>query len=191
MELVEAKASKKRQRRDLRKAMLLAISATGMLAVAAIAPNMFQLLGRSGALARLKYQTKSVLTRLRMKGEIEFIERDGKQFVQLTERGEKILSIERQKMVAKRLGRWDTRYRLVIFDIPEKRKKTRDQLRYQMQEVGFLRIQDSVWIYPYDCEEFIALLKADLHIGKHVLYAVVEEIEDDARIRAHFNLPRK
>lgn len=189
---IEAEATKKRRRRDLRKATLFAIGATGMLAVAAVAPNIFQLLGRSGALARLKYQTKSVLTRLRMKGEIEFIEQDGKRCVQLTERGEKILTIERQKMaVAKRPGKWDTRYRLVIFDIPEKRKKTRDELRYQMQEVGFLRIQDSVWIYPYDCEEFIALLKADLHIGKHVLYAVVEEIEDDARIRTHFQLPWK
>jgi len=60
-----------------------------------------------------------------------------------------------------------------------------------MQAVGFLRIQDSSWLYPYDCEEFMALLKADLHIGKDVLYAVVEEIENDKWIRKHFNLPAK
>ncbi len=57
-----------------------------------------------------------------------------------------------------------------------------------MHEIGFLRIQDSVWLYPYDCEEFVALLKADLHIGKDVLYAVIESIEDDSRIRRHFRL---
>ena len=76
-----------------------------------------------------------------------------------------------------------------MFDIPEKRKKIREHLRFEMQEIGFLRMQDSVWIYPYDCEEFIALLKADMHIGSDVLYAVIEEIENDARIRKHFNLP--
>ena len=76
-----------------------------------------------------------------------------------------------------------------MFDVPEKRKKIRERLRFEMEEVGFLRIQDSAWLYPYDCEEFMALLKADLHIGKDVLYAVVEEIENDKWIRKHFGLP--
>lgn len=187
---VEAGAGKKRKRRNMRNAVLITIGAVGFIAVAAIAPNTFQLLGRSGALARLKYQTKGVLTRLKMKGEIEFVERDGKRYVRLTERGEESLAFERQKMLLVNSApkRWDRRYRLVMFDVPEKRKKIREQLRFQMQGVGFLRIQDSAWVYPYDCEEFIALLKADLHIGKDVLYAVVEEIENDAWIRKHFGL---
>jgi DNA-binding transcriptional regulator PaaX len=188
---VEAGAKKKRVRRNVHNAMLITIGAAGLIAVSAIAPNMFQILGRSGALARLKFQTKGVLTRLKMKGEIEFIERDGKRYARLTERGDASLALARQKIsLADGTPRkWDRRYRLVMFDVPEKRKKIRERLRSQMQEVGFLRIQDSAWIYPYDCEEFVALLKADLHIGKDVLYAVIEEIENDARIRKHFRLP--
>ena len=188
---VETGAKKKRVRRNMRNAMLITIGAVGLIAVSTIAPNMFQILGRSGALARLKYQTKGVLARLKMKGEIEFIERDGKRYARLTERGEASLALSRQKMSLAdgKPRKWDRRYRLVIFDVPEKRKKIREHLRSQMREVGFLRIQDSAWIYPYDCEEFVALLKADLHIGKDVLYAVIEEIENDARIRKHFGLP--
>ena len=171
--------------------MLIAVGAVGLIAVSAIAPNVFQLLGRSGALARLKYQSKSVLSRLKRRGEIEFVERDGGKYVRLTEHGTRILAIEQQKTALAKGNprKWDHRYRLVMFDVPEKRKKIREQLRFQMQDVGFLRIQDSAWLYPYDCEEFVALLKADLHIGRDVLYAVVEEIENDVHIRKHFGLP--
>ncbi len=188
---VEIGAKRKRHRRNVRNAMLVTIGTAGFIAVAAIAPNMFQLLGRSGALARLKYQTKSVLGRLKQKGEIEFVERDGKRYVRLTERGEEALAFGQQKMLLAnvRSRKWDYRYRLVMFDVPERRKKIRERLRFQMQEVGFLRVQDSAWVYPYDCEEFMALLKADLHIGKDVIYAVVEEIENDGWIRKHFGLP--
>jgi DNA-binding transcriptional regulator PaaX len=193
MKPVETGAKKKRQKRNLRTAALIAIGTAGFIATATVAPNMFQLLGKSGALAKLKYRSKGVLTRLKIKGDIEFEERDGKKYVRLTERGEESLAFLQQKLslTDTKSRKWDHRYRLVMFDIPEKRKKIRERLRSQMQEVGFLRVQDSAWIYPYDCEEFMALLKADLRIGKDVLYAVVEEIENDTRIREHFNLPRK
>lgn len=191
MGAIEIEARKKRKRRNIRNAALIAIGTAGLIAVSAMAPNIFQILGRTGTLARLKYHSKSVLGRLKQKGEIEFVERDGKRYVRLTKLGEEALAYSTKKM-ALGIGkpkRWDRRYRLVIFDVPERRRKIRDRLRYEMQEAGFLRVQDSAWVYPYDCEEFMALLKADLHIGKDVLYAVVEEIENDKWIREHFGLP--
>ena len=53
----------------------------------------------------------------------------------------------------------------------------------------FVRLQDSVWIYPYDCEDIITLLKADFQIGKDMLYMIVEMLEYDKRLRNHFDLP--
>ena len=190
MGFVEVGAKKKKQRRNLRNTALMAIGVAGVIAVATVAPNMFQILGRTDMFARLKYRSKGILVRLKQRGEIEFVERDGKKYVRLTDKGEKVLDIERSRLdlVNNKPKKWDGRYRLVIFDIPEKRKKVREHLRFEMQDIGFLRIQDSVWVYPYDCEEFIALLKADMHIGKDVLYAVIEEIENDVSIRKHFNL---
>lgn len=175
----------------MRNIAIATIGIAGVIAVAAVAPNIFKLLGKSGTLTRLKYQSKGVLTRLKIKGEVEFIEREGMKYVQLTKRGEAVFALEQQRLTLTQAKprRWDRRYRLVMFDIPEKRKHVRELLRHEMREIGFLRIQDSAWIYPYDCEEFIALLKTDLHIGKDVLYAVIEEIENDARIRTHFGLP--
>ncbi len=57
-----------------------------------------------------------------------------------------------------------------------------------MRELGFARLQDSVWVYPYDCEDLMALLKADLKIGAAVLYMVVEHIENDKQLQTQFAL---
>ena len=39
---------------------------------------------------------------------------------------------------------------LVTFDIPEAKKKTRDQLRFLLCSLGFAPLQKSVWISPFD-----------------------------------------
>jgi len=191
MAQVEVTAKKKRRTRQLRSAILTSVGVAGIIAAAAIAPNALRLLKTTGVNARLRYRTKTVLGRLKHDGDIEFMERDGKKYVQLTEKGERTLALYREKlrMIERPRRRWDKRYRLVIFDIPEKRKRVREKIRREVQEAGFLRVQDSAWVYPYDCEEFIALLKAELKIGKDVLYAVVEEIEYDTWIRKYFGLP--
>lgn len=75
-----------------------------------------------------------------------------------------------------------------MFDIKEPRRSVRDALRRELQAVGFVKIQHSVWAYPYPCEDFIALLKADLHVGKDILYLVVEEMENDYLLKKHFSL---
>lgn len=190
---IESSAKKKRRSKDMKNAILTTVAVAGVIAVAAIAPNAVRLLKTTGMTTRLRHRSMSAVSRLKAKGEIEFLEMDGKKYARLTVRGEKTLAYEREKLRLKdeKPKRWDRRYRLIIFDVPEKRRKVRERLRMVMRDIGFLRIQDSAWVFPYDCEEFVALLKADLHIGKDVLYAVIEEIENDAVIRRHFNLPEK
>lgn len=193
MKEVESGARKKRQKRNLQRAVLFTIGMAGLMTVMAVAPGALQLLKTTGINARLRYRTKNAIGRLKQKGEIEFVEQGGKKYIRLTERGEETLAFMKEKalITTKKPKKWDQRFRLVMFDVPEKRKRTRDRLRREMQEAGFLRLQDSAWVYPHDCEEFVALLKADLHIGRDVLYAVIEEIDNDVPIRKHFGLPNK
>ncbi|MDE1966159.1 MAG: CRISPR-associated endonuclease Cas2 [Patescibacteria group bacterium] len=190
---LEQQARKSRNKRDMQNAALVAVSTAGLIAVAALAPKLVNLLGSTGLDAKLRYQTKSVLGRLARKGCIEFVKENDSTFVRLTARGEQALEFERQKrsLANGKPRRWNKRYRLVIFDIPEKRRSLRTRLRAELASIGFLRIQDSTWLYPYDCEEFVAMLKAELRIGKDVLYAIVEQIENDGWIRKHFSLPSK
>ena len=191
MGIVEKEAHKRRRRRNIQNAVLASVGVAGILTVAMVAPNIFQALPKiAGDRYKLSYRTRNAVGRLGQKGLIRFVTRNNTRCVELTERGRRALLLEEAKnwKQKKQMRRWDRRYRLVMFDIPHYRKVTRDWLRRRMMEYGFMRLQDSVWVYPHDCEELIALLKADLRIGKDVLYAVVESIENDWWIKKHFGL---
>lgn len=192
MGVMEQKARSERRWGTFQKSLLAAVAIGGIVVVAATVPNAAQLLRffpgyKKGA--KFNYQTKSALSRLAVKGLITFVEKDGKRFARITEKGEGVLEMETEKVAMKKKRKWDRRWRVVIFDVPEKRKSVRASLRRFMSEYEFVRLQDSVWIYPYDCEDLIALAKANFRIGADVLYMIVERLERDKHLREHFKLP--
>ena len=192
MGILEQNAKQNRRRRYVQYAILTVILVAGAMVWTAVAPNTLQLLGGFGRRkSRFNYQAKSALSRLAQKGHVRFISKDDKRYVEITESGRRAIALEehRASLLTSKKRWWDKRWRLVMFDIPERRKNVRRQLRIMMSGLGFLRLQDSVWVYPYDCEELVALLKAELHIGKDVLYAIVEQLENDVAIKKHFGLP--
>ncbi|MEK7135577.1 MAG: CRISPR-associated endonuclease Cas2 [Patescibacteria group bacterium] len=192
MGIIETEALRRRRRGYIRDALLASLVISGVVLVASIAPNAFAQLRYLPSMkrAQLRYQAKTTLGRLAAQGLIEFEKRGGKSYARITSTGRKALLLEEQKAALHngKKRRWDKRWRVVIFDIQEKRRRTRDRLRITMRELGFIRLQDSVWVYPYDCEDLMALLKADLKLGSAVLYMVVEHIENDKHLRAEFGL---
>ncbi len=83
---------------------------------------------------------------------------------------------------------WDGRWRVVIFDIWERRRHVRDRLRAMLKKAGFRKVQNSVWVHPYDCEELVAFLKVEMRLGSGILYMIAEGIEQDHKLRSHFGL---
>ena len=77
---------------------------------------------------------------------------------------------------------------MLVFDIPERRRAVRTKIRAALISLGFVRLQDSVWVYPYDCEDLITLLKTDFKVGKDVLYVIADRIEFDKPLRILFGL---
>src|SRR3989344_8360432 len=187
---VEEGARKRRRKRDIQRAVLGVVGAAGIIGVALVAPNIFQVLPHVMGKERYKliFQAKTALGRLKAKGYVRFIEKHGKKSIEITENGRRALALAlaRETAPARKKRRWDHRWRLVAFDISETRKGVRDRLRRIMHECGFLRLQDSLWISPYDCEELIGLVKTDLKLGTSVIYAVVEELENDKWIKEQF-----
>lgn len=193
MGVLEKKARKIQRLRAFQRGLLTAVVIGGVILVAATIPNAARLLRympgyKKGA--RFNHQAKTALGRLVTKGLITFEERDGKRYARITETGKQMLALESMREAnARKPKRWDGRWRVVLFDIPERRRGVRNRLRLFMREYGFARLQDSVWIYPYDCEDLIALAKADFRIGADVLYMIVERLERDKHLREHFALP--
>lgn len=81
--------------------------------------------------------------------------------------------------------KWDNKWRLVIFDIPETCKRSREALRRKLRDLGFYQCQKSAWIYPFDCVEEIEFLKDFFNIKPFVKLFIVDEI-DDGKVLYHF-----
>ncbi|MBU6323259.1 CRISPR-associated endonuclease Cas2 [Patescibacteria group bacterium] len=189
---MEEGARKRRRKQNIQTAVLMATAGAGLLAWAAIAPKTLQLLKYvPGQDALLGYRARTAAGRLVTKGYAKWVKSNGMKFLRLTATGERAFALEKAKAALSiRPRKWDGRWRMVAFDVPERQRRVRAQLRSVMADIGFLRLQDSVWVYPYDCEDFVAMLKADLKIGRSVLYAIVDSLEGDAPLRAHFMLPK-
>jgi len=184
----------KDKRQNIQKIVLNTIFAAGILGVALVAPNVLsvikQLEGSFKRKKNLKYSINASFTRLEEKGLIEIVEVNGKKVARITSKGESNLDfLDKHNYKLKIPKKWDGRWRVVIFDIKESRSKTRFLLRKTLSQIGFIRLQNSVWLYPYDCEDLISLLKADFKLGKDVLYMIVEKLENDWHLRKTFNLP--
>lgn len=188
---LEKEARSERRKGYLQQAVLGTVAVAGVIAIAMVAPNLLQLSGGfSRNRNRFSEYTHSAATRLANRGFVTFEQKNGKKYLRITEAGRRFLLQEELKFSLRNAGkkRWDRRWRMVVFDIPERRRGVRGRLRQTMRSLGFLRLQHSVWIYPYDCEDLLTLLKADLHVGKDVVYAIVERIENDAWIKRHFGI---
>lgn len=189
---MERESTVRRQRGYIKDAVFGTIALSGILLVAAVAPNTLKILDCVPGIKRYRVneKVKASLSSLAKQGLITFENRGGKRYVRITDAGKKRLVLEQRKAesLASRGTKWDGRWRIVMFDIPEKRRRTRDNLRTIMKGAGFVRFQDSAWIFPYDCEDLVTLLKADLRLGNAVRYVIADTVENDVPLRAQFGL---
>ena len=185
---LEAESRKRTQRANLNRLILTTVAAAGVLSIMVVAPNVLGVMVKMGLVPhkRQKEFISRARSRLIQQDLLEYQDN----FLRLTPKGKKVLKkLELNDFKTKKPKRWDGKWRVLIFDIPEYRKNLRDKIRLTLRAIGFVRLQDSVWLYPYDCEGLIVFLKADFHVGKDVLYLIVDALEHDTPYRRHFGLP--
>lgn len=172
-----------------KKLLLDVLLAIGGLSVALMTPNMlwaFKKLGLDKKFgAKQKYSFFRTIKNLEKSDFVKKCIKNGKEFYILTEKGK----LFADSNIVLKNKKWDKKWRMVIFDIPEKIRDLRNKVRNSMRAWGFYLLQDSVWIFPYPCEEYLTLLKVDLSIGKEILYVVADAIEADQKARKFFGLP--
>ena len=96
----------------------------------------------------------------------------------------RLLDMPENHMVSK----WDHKWRVIVFDIPELERRQRDMLRRAISGYGMYRLQQSVWVYPYPCDYFINSIKNDLGFQSEVLMMLVEKIENQRELEREFGL---
>ncbi|OGN11399.1 MAG: CRISPR-associated endonuclease Cas2 [Candidatus Yanofskybacteria bacterium RIFCSPHIGHO2_02_FULL_43_15c] len=85
--------------------------------------------------------------------------------------------------------KWDGRWRLVIFDIPQELHRNRNRFRRILKTLGFYMLQKSVFVFPYPCEKVLKDTCKELKIGEYVDILNAETIGfKEKDIRKFFNL---
>ncbi|HEY4498951.1 MAG TPA: CRISPR-associated endonuclease Cas2 [Candidatus Paceibacterota bacterium] len=187
---LEIQSAKRTRKGDMQRAVLMTVAAAGFLSMALLAPNALQALAKLGILDIRGKRRKELINRSRDRLlDAGLLMRDERGYLRLLPKGEaKLRQLELHDYRLKKPKRWDEKWRLLIFDIPERRRYTREKVRNTLQMIGFERLQDSAWVYPYDCEDLVTLLKVDFKIGKDLLYIITDGIENDLMLRKRFGL---
>ena len=109
--------------------------------------------------------------------------------LELTDNGKKkavTYNIENIKLP--RTEKWDQKWRIIIFDVPEKFKNVRDALAKSLIKVGFLRLQKSVFVYPFDCQNEIDFIIEFWNSRPFTRFILADSIDNELHIMKHFDL---
>lgn len=113
----------------------------------------------------------------------------GKVRITLTKLGkQRILEYDIDDIKLNKEKKWDGRWRMVIFDIPDYKKKYRDVFRKKLESLGFYSIQESVFIIPYECEKEIDFIGSFYNIRNHVLIFYINNFEGDEKLKSYFKI---
>jgi CRISPR-associated endonuclease Cas2 len=124
---------------------------------------------------------------LKRQGYIETFVEGKEKYVELTAKGKKRANeLLIEDLEINRPPKWDKKWRVVIFDIPEDKKHNRDIFRERLINLGFIQIQKSVYVYPFECAQEIAFVSNYLLVQKYVTIMIAEIIQGEEKIVNEF-----
>jgi hypothetical protein len=103
--------------------------------------------------------------------------------LELTQKG-RLKSLDcRLNNIKNKKEKWDGKWRMVSFDIPEKYRQGRDALRDKLKSIGFRELQKSVLVAPYNCREEMMLLIELFKLEKYVRFGVLEYLDNEIYLK--------
>lgn len=136
------------------------------------------------------WSTDQVLKQLKRQKYVEIKTNDnGLITVKITQNGMvRALTYQLEEMTINKPNKWDKKWRVIIFDIPNKFKRVRDVFRMRLHQLGLYQLQESNYIYPYPCFKQIEFLREIYGVPFTINYLLVEKLEDDEYLRELFEL---
>lgn len=135
------------------------------------------------------WRLRQIVKRLREQKMVEIVEKDGETVVVLTEKGKvKYLNYNLGDMMVDKPPKWDGEWRLVIYDISKYKRKTQDIFRETLKKFRFLRLQKSVYLYPFPCHNEIEFLRQYYGIEDDVILLTVSGLENEEAFKRYFGI---
>lgn len=186
---------KKETVKDITKFILLTIAVSGVVVLAVTSPGLGYVLKEISKQKFKKYrnykdyQIRSALKRLENRELITVKDSpNGETRIELLEKGHKRIlnyKIEELKLMQKK---WDGYWRVIVFDIPEKKRTARDFLRLKLKELGFYTLQKSVLITPWECRDIVDFVKHFYGVGDDVKILKVQCFDGEERVKNYFKI---
>lgn len=76
---------------------------------------------------------------------------------------------------------WDGKWRVVIFDVPERFEKDRRRIRAMPRLYDFQPLQKSVWISPWRLPDEFHERLVEWKLKGHILYLLTEAIDEETK----------
>ena len=83
---------------------------------------------------------------------------------------------------------WDKTWRIVIFDIPERLKKVREALRFHLRNLGFIELQRSVFVMPFESRKEIEYITEFYNARRFIRYIEASSIDNELDLKNKFHL---
>jgi len=182
--------------RKLTQAVLIVIAGGAVLLTALIAPNALQLFRPfiRGQRRRTNEDRDRVQKALRRLSQRRFVAIEWKgddAILTITQRGQRYIKRLRfEQLSVPKPSRWDEKWRLVIFDIPERFGTARRAFNAKLHELGFFQLQKSAFVSPYECRDELDFVCDFFHIRKFVQYIQTKHLDQmENTARRHYALP--
>lgn len=129
------------------------------------------------------WRLRQVIKRLKKQKVVEI--KNG--IVSITEKGrQRLLKFNLEELEIKR--KTDGRWRLIIYDIANLRKPQRELFRETLKRLKFFRLQESVYLTPFVCDEEIEYLRQLFDIDNEVQVLKVSGLENEQEYKRYFGI---
>ena len=113
---------------------------------------------------------------------------EGSILISLTEKGMlRAISFNFNKLNYKK-EKWDGKWRMVAFDIPNTYRKGRGAFVYRLKMGGFYELQESIFLYPYDCRKEICVFVKLFKLEKYVRFGLLDFIDNQDKLKIRFGI---
>lgn len=86
--------------------------------------------------------------------------------------------------------RWDGRWYLITFDLPEARKSVRNQIILTLKRNGCINYTKGIWILPYNPAKLVDGLRVQFNLKAEIRLIVASHIDQEKTLLKHFKLSR-
>ena len=115
--------------------------------------------------------------------------KDGTTTMVLTHEGRRLaLRYDLDTLTLNKKRKWDGKWYVVMYDIPEKKRKLREILLARLKALGFIELQQSVFVYPHDCRNEIEFVIEAYDARRYIRFLEVTYIDDESELRKKFKI---